>query len=138
MRRRLTIAAIAILIAYWGFMFFATHTTSLNQSRLLEHGDKFAHFAAYAVLAWLLAMVLRGLDVPLRRACLIVVVVGAAYAAIDEWLQQFTRRHADFYDWLADVIGIGFGLIVVCLTHNMVRGFIHRLMERRKRSRTGL
>jgi VanZ family protein len=71
--------------------------------------DKVAHACIYAVLAFLLAGVLRRYARPRRIALWIVavcVVSGALYGASDEYHQRYTPgRDPDVYDWVADVAG---------------------------------
>ena len=129
MRRRLAIVALIVLLAYWATLFVATHTPDLRDANLFPYSDKFAHAVAYALLAWLGAMVLRILHWPLNRICVTVFVVCATYGAIDEWLQQYTRRRADPVDWMADVVGTILGLIVFMFTHNAIRNFYLRVTK---------
>jgi VanZ family protein len=73
----------------------------------IPHLDKLAHFALYAGQGWLVTRALRT-----RRALSLVgALVGvAAFAAVDEWHQQFLVRDADLIDWVADTIGASFGI----------------------------
>jgi VanZ family protein len=121
----LTIVAIVVLVVYWGALFVATHTPDIGDGQLFQYADKVAHACAYALLAWMAAMVLRVFHWPLRWICVCVFVVCATYGAIDEWLQQYTKRRSDINDWLADIIGITVGLTLFLLTHRVVRWLYH-------------
>jgi VanZ family protein len=76
--------------------------------------DKFAHFAAFAVGAALLALALR-LSVmwPWKGIAPLAIAVISAYGAFDEWHQQFTpgRRGLDPGDWTADTLGAAAGTL---------------------------
>ena len=65
--------------------------------------DKALHFAAYAVLAWLLAFAAHRSRLPLAVA----VVLGLLYGVTDEIHQMYVPgRSADLLDWVADAAGI--------------------------------
>lgn len=65
--------------------------------------DKAAHFAAYALLAWLLIFATERSRLPLAVA----VVLGLLYGATDEIHQMYVPgRSPDVLDWFADAAGI--------------------------------
>ena len=130
--RRLTIFAAVILLVYWLALFVATHVPDVPNKTGLPYGDKLAHTVAYAILAWLAAMVLRILHWPLTRICVTVFMTCAIYGAIDEWLQQYTGRRSDVLDWTADVVGASIGLAIFLVSHETVRRAYYRLFSRRK------
>jgi VanZ family protein len=112
MSRRLPKYLLAALLLYWAAMFVATHIPRDALPDPPLSSDKLLHFAAYAALAWLAALALRAARLWNWKTVAAIVVVGAAYAAIDEWLQPYFHRSAEAADWLADMAGIAFGLIV--------------------------
>jgi VanZ family protein len=63
----------------------------------------------YAGLGWFTGRALRT-----RRALSLVMalVAIAAFAAFDEWHQALVHRTPDIVDWVADMIGASFGLLV--------------------------
>lgn len=91
----------------WGMGILAV--TSLPGSALpagpaLPGTDKLVHVALYAVLAALVAHAAPGHSV---RTVLMVGGALAAFAAVDEWHQQWIPgRSADALDWLADMAGV--------------------------------
>lgn len=93
--------------------------------------DKFSHFTAFAVGGWLAASAMRSTWPSLHFTVPVVMVIlmGASFGAFDELFQLFTpgRSGADFYDWVADVLGIVTGSSLTLLTH----GFLERLVPRR-------
>ena len=121
MRRRLAIFGFVVLAAYWAALFVATHTPDVEGTDIFNHADKVAHACAYAILAWLGAMVLRILHWPTLAICVTVFLVCTTYGAVDEWLQQYADRHANPWDWIADVVGTVLGLAIFLLTHNEIR-----------------
>lgn len=73
-----------------------------------------AHFIAYALLALLCVLVrlARRPDLTLHWKLKWTVLL-AVYAAADELLQPYFRRHADPLDWLADVAGVLLVMLLV-------------------------
>lgn len=93
--------------------------------------DKFSHFMAFAVGGWLAASATRITWPALRFAkpIIAVILLGALFGAFDELFQLFTpgRSGADFYDWIADILGILTGASLTLLTH----GLLERIIPRR-------
>jgi VanZ family protein len=73
--------------------------------------DKIVHFTLYAILALL---VHRAVASSVARSTLLGIALGLVlFAAADEWHQQYIPgRGVDAADWLADVAGIGAGLLI--------------------------
>jgi VanZ family protein len=73
--------------------------------------DKIVHFALYAVLA---LFVRHALPAAAPRSTLLLTFVGiAAFAAVDEWHQQFIPgRGMEPADWVADVAGAATGVVI--------------------------
>lgn len=77
--------------------------------------DKVAHLAAFAVLAASSEIALRRTNpaLPFGRRFLVLFIAVAVFAASDELHQRFVPgRSCDFYDWMADAIGGGLGLVL--------------------------
>lgn len=106
-----------LLALYWITLFALTHWPG-NPIVAYRQGtstDKLAHTASYAVLALLVAWVVwlarRGTTRPWGVWHAASVWLGLAfYGALDELTQPLTGRHCDFYDWVADVVGVTLGL----------------------------
>ncbi len=97
-----------LLPSYWVFLFCATHFPKLELPLRVPQPDKLAHFVAFGLLAFLLWKFAESFRRPVSpgfapRAFLII----AAYAAFDEWLQQFVGRSTSLIDFLADLGGAG-------------------------------
>jgi VanZ family protein len=77
--------------------------------------DKVLHFIFYALFAALLLNAVR--DVTERwKAVLVAVAIAAAFAAVDEWHQQFVPgRMMDVRDWVADLGGATLGASTLAL-----------------------
>jgi len=106
--KRLWKAVVAALVLYWPAIFVLTHIPMerlVHESRL---SDKSLHFVAYMILTLLLWSAAKpGQKVRWGRAGpWLVFVVVMAYAACDEYLQQFIAgRSTDARDLIADAIG---------------------------------
>ena len=123
MIRRVRIAA-TVLILYWIALFIATHVP-IDAIELAHNSDKVIHFAAYAGLAFLLALAMR----PQRRSGLwtyaALYATAASYAVVDELIQSLVPgRSADPLDWLADVCGAGAGLVVYWIVRSAFYSFL--------------
>ena len=112
-RRWLLVAGIG---AYWLALFVLTHLPvdpdPASKSRFPV--DKVVHAAAFFGLSLLLAAAVATWRPPVTwPALLAILVVLAAYAAVDEISQgQIRYRVPDLRDWLADMLGAGAGLVV--------------------------
>jgi VanZ family protein len=99
--------------AAWAVVLFLLSAwPSPNLPRWFEGSDKVAHAALYAVLGAALAWGRRGSASP--PAHWVMLLVGFAYGATDEFHQAFVRgRTPDWGDWAADVTGVLVGYVVV-------------------------
>jgi VanZ family protein len=102
-----------LLAGYWLALAVGTHLPPTLAGMPGDFTDKLVHAAAFAVLAWLLAMAwqnsagrLNGRH--LQFAWLAVVLYGAA----DELTQLLVGRSATMGDWLADAVGAALGLVI--------------------------
>jgi len=78
-------------------------------------GDKLVHSLEFGVFGWLLWRSASRWRLSARQITYLIVIllVGAVYAASDEIHQLFvTGRDSNIYDWIADVIGLALGLTV--------------------------
>lgn len=112
------------LVLYW---FTLLLLTSLPSSAMppTELSDKIQHFLAFFGLGFLLNLALYfEQKYPLlnRYPALFTFIAGAAYAALDEIHQKFIPgRMCDILDWVADVIGLTIGIILINI---LIRFFI--------------
>jgi len=95
-------------IAYWCLLLGLTHAPKLPRIPLpLDRRLLIAHAMAFALLAWLCMLAARARRPRLTWSLKIKWFwVLAVYAACDEILQPLTHRHADVYDWIADLVGV--------------------------------
>lgn len=120
-RSRLAWLTAVTLAGYWIALFGATHYPRIVLPSV-EHGDKLAHFAAYAGLAFLFATSLAARRWSWWSIALVTMAVAAGYGAIDEVSQKFVPgRTADPYDWLADVTGAAIGLLLFVPAYPVMR-----------------
>jgi VanZ family protein len=102
-----------LLAAYWIALFTATHLPPSVPIVPGTEGDKLAHLIAYAILALLIACYWQASAGWLgREHFLWIVLVCAAFGAIDELLQIPVGRYASALDWIADVLGAVVGVAV--------------------------
>jgi VanZ family protein len=70
--------------------------------------DKLVHLSAFAALAFPLART--------GRIGLVPVFVGAsAFGGLIELIQPSFGRSADMQDWIADIVGVGLGIVLALL-----------------------
>ena len=105
------------LILYWLFIFIGTSLPSDNLSTILEIGDKLKHFIAYFILAILLGLNLHFQDKWKSISINYLIytfIICTTYGVLDELHQMLVpNRSAEFYDWLADLLGSTMGIILV-------------------------
>lgn len=120
MSRRLFRGVVICLSVYWLVLCTLTHLPAGDLPHV-EVNDKLEHFTAFALLGFLLNVVLR--QVTRRHGDWLTLAIVLVYGALDEWLQPLTGRSCEFSDWLADGAGAAIG-VVLCnlmrLTWNAV------------------
>lgn len=105
-------AVTLLLAAYWIALATATHVPTLPAGSL-RYGDKNAHYAAYAVLAFLISWAWRTRREFFPVGMMVTFVVASAYGAVEELTQiPIPGRFAEWHDWLADVMGAITGIIL--------------------------
>ena len=79
--------------------------------------DKVLHVVVFGV--WTVLFALAGYFRPVRRPAALVAIglIAAAWAGVDELLQEipFIHRHATIKDYIANLIGVGLGLAVAAV-----------------------
>jgi VanZ family protein len=123
------------LVAYFVVMVASTHIPierAVFPGTDFPWADKLAHLGMYCGLSFLLWLVValrnahRGLRSGLSSAQYAWIAAGVAiYAAADELTQPWTGRDRDLLDWLADVLGMGLGLVLCAV----VERYRHRRRE---------
>lgn len=95
------------LAAYWVFLFCATHFPRPRLTGAVPEEDKLVHFVAFGLLTFLFWRCAETFDRKLSgRFVWIAFVSLTAYAALDEYSQQFVNRSTSLTDWLANLAGI--------------------------------
>jgi VanZ family protein len=105
------------LAIYWVVIFIATTIPVDKMPKLFIAQDKLEHFAAYFFLEILLALTFHfqnKSEFLKQKPIFFSIAVLIIYAAFDEIHQYFIPgRYADVLDWVADVIGGLFAIILV-------------------------
>lgn len=102
-----------LFAGYWLALFVGTHLPPTFRGLPPQDTDKWVHFAAYAGLAFLLAMAWQHSTGMLNRRHLRFAWLAiGAFAAIDEITQLVVGRSASVNDWLADAAGAALGLVI--------------------------
>ena len=111
--------ATACLFCYWMAIFVATHIPAASLPKV-DVSDKTAHVVAYAGLAFLMCWAIPTGSYVLRWT--VIGCLGLAYACLDEFTQNFIPgRTYDNFDILADVIGVGLGILLFTVFSLCVR-----------------
>jgi VanZ family protein len=106
------------LIVYWLILLAATSFPS-EKVPTLGVGDKFKHFAAYFILAFLLnlALLVQNKYKTLKeKAAPAALFISIIYGILDELHQIFIPgRSCEFLDWVADASGAILGVVTLYL-----------------------
>lgn len=111
---RLKILTLILYVVLILFMSTRSHVSPPGPD--FELKDKLAHAVEYFVLGLLL---FGGIGWTVSRSKLITFLflfaVGVSIGALDELLQSYTpNREMDFYDWIADAVGVALG-VALCV-----------------------
>jgi hypothetical protein len=115
MKIRLRYFFVAALLLYWPMVFLLTHVAQVPGFILrTQMSDKTMHYLGYLILTFLWWFSVYPAQRPsIRRLPFwITLALLAAYGAFDEWLQGFTHRTPDVWDWVADMGGVITGLVI--------------------------
>ena len=96
-------------------LFLLSEVSGVPRGLDVPYLDKVAHFFLYGVLGAALGWGQR--VSPAAIPHWVLVAVGIAYGAIDEWHQSFVPgRSPDPWDFLVDLAGVTFGYVVLLLS----------------------
>jgi VanZ family protein len=98
--------ALVALPAYWCLLFVATHYPRVRIPGEIPNSDKVVHFTVFGLLAFLYWRFAEARGPLGSRFVWASAGVLVAYAALDEWLQQFFGRYTDIVDFAANTAGI--------------------------------
>jgi len=110
-----------VLGVYWVALFVATHIPKPPELPAVDHGDKYLHLFAYALLGLLLSLTLaarRPFSLPVSGQAFGVLLL---YAAADELLQIPVGRSCELGDLLADAAGALVAVTGVWIAAALVR-----------------
>lgn len=77
----------------------------------IDHGDKWAHLLAYAIFGAMMCWDSTRYGLTGWRKLLVVILLPVLYGGALEVMQEwwFYPRTGDWWDWMADSIGVGLG-----------------------------
>ncbi|MBW3598597.1 MAG: VanZ family protein [Planctomycetes bacterium] len=105
--------AVAALAAYWLLLFVVTHTPHVPQVNAPRMTDKVVHFAGYAGLTFLAAVVILRRSRWSRGAVMGILLAAMLYGVADELMQiPIPNRSANVWDWVSDCLGAAAGLAI--------------------------
>ena len=120
-RSRLASLSKFALALFWLALFAATHVPPTTGFLPPQGSDKFAHFAAYAMLALLFATTWQlAAGVLTSRHLALVWLAVAFYGAFDEVTQILVGRYCNVGDWTADALGAAAGLLLFVWLRRMM------------------
>jgi VanZ family protein len=112
------------LVAAWGLLLVTLTHMSRPPGVLVTSHDKTLHFIAYSTLGFLV-YIASAAQWPRRGALpLILVLLGAVFAATDEITQPYFGRTADVLDFQADMIGLIVGVSVGAVVRRVSRRWL--------------
>jgi len=89
---------------FWCICVWLTHTGDVPPLPGPQ-GDKARHYLGYGALAGAWFLSYWAWKRSTKRAWLVVIGLGAVYAALDEITQPMFGRDCEFWDWMADMGG---------------------------------
>jgi len=105
---------IIVLLLYWPIIFVLAHIPIPQLVYKAQVSDKTLHLVVYLILVFLLWFAVSP-DKKVnwsKAAVWWVFLITAGYGGIDEILQGYVGRSCDIKDFLADLVGVGLGLIL--------------------------
>lgn len=110
-------------IAYMALIFYLSSRSSFGMLSYIPISDKLVHFVLYAGLAS--SLFIGAYKAPLTQyfsPYWLVFLIAILYGISDEFHQGFVpNRSVDIRDWLADVSGAAFGLIIIAFYFKLRR-----------------
>lgn len=107
---------IAALTCYWLAMFIGTHMP--EPPRIEQNlNDKYLHFGASLVLAFLICLTASRNGALSRRKGLLIGTLVSAYGIFDETTQLLVDRDCDVLDWVADTAGAIAGVLCYSIAY---------------------
>ena len=112
-RRRRQILLVPVLLGGFVTILFTSLPLTAQQRALIGGRDKWIHAAVFAALTVSMAWALAGFLRSRIRVLGLTLVLLLCFASIDEFAQKYVpTRTVDWWDWLANCLGISLGLIL--------------------------
>ncbi len=121
MKRQQAIRIRLLLWILFIFILCSIPVPATNTPKLIPHLDKLAHWGLFFFLGAFLYSYIKKFD-----CCpfVITLLFIAFYGGIIEWLQEtYFSRTADFWDWVADVVGGITGILLYPFLYKMRRKY---------------
>ena len=95
------------LLVYWIIILVLTHIPIPKVVRQAHVSDKSLHLMAYMLLAFFLWLAITpNKKLSFKKPALwLILLISCVYGFLDEWLQLYVGRNANFDDFLADLLG---------------------------------
>lgn len=108
---------IGIILLLWAVCIFILCTIpapKVESDIMIPHIDKIVHCGLFFFFSFLASAFLeqqRNIPSKILKIVLVILILGS-YGGIIEWLQNnYFNRSADFWDWIADMVGVALGLL---------------------------
>lgn len=112
----------------WGICMFIVFIMPVKgvKAPSIPHLDKLVHFGLFLFLSAFAMSWLKNIQKSNLYIALLIVFSLGFYGIAIEWLQgRFFGRSADFWDWVADVVGVVAGIVLYGILHRL-RKYIQR------------
>ncbi|MEO2042818.1 MAG: VanZ family protein [Pirellulales bacterium] len=109
-RRLLVFTLLFVFVLYSVSLVVATHLPRVPQLVRGPGVDKWLHLVAYGCQSILAMSVLYFTNRLVLKNVVLLVAILATFGAIDELTQPMFSRQAELLDWVADCVGIVFGV----------------------------
>ena len=116
-RRLLGVTLLVVFVLYSVSLVVATHLPRVPTFVRVPGADKWLHFVAYGCQAMLAMGALYFTNRLGLKNVVYLTIILATFGAIDELTQPIFSRQAELLDWVADCVGVLFG---VCLAYLVV------------------
>ena len=110
MRRLLGVTLFVVFVLYSVFLVVATHLPRVPTFVRVPGADKLLHFIAYGCQAMLAMGALYFTNRLVLKNVIYLTIILTTFGAIDELTQPIFSRQTELLDWVADCVGILFGV----------------------------
>ena len=109
-RQLLGVTLLVVFVLYSLLLVVATHLPRVPTFVRIPGEDKWLHFVAYGCQATLAMSALYFTNLLGLKNVVYLTIILAIFGAIDELTQPIFSRQAELLDWIADCVGVLFGV----------------------------